>query len=209
MKHHLLDILIHWPRPYISGTDLRTILNKSPHSRYGIIKRFIQESYLLPIKKDFYLIQNLNRKLALNLFEIAPLIYGPSCISFESALSHFGWIPEAVRTTTCACVKRKKEFETPVGVFSYERIPIEIFSVGITQQIYESTTLFIASPIKAIADMIYARKRTWSTIDHLCEDLRIEFENIETIDKELILELIKFYPCSRVKDTLSIILKGV
>ena len=56
MNKFFLNTLLNWKGSTISGTDLRHILNKSPDSRFGIIKRSVQEGLLLPIRKDFYLI---------------------------------------------------------------------------------------------------------------------------------------------------------
>jgi predicted transcriptional regulator of viral defense system len=208
MNSNFLEILLNWSKPYISGTDLHYILDKSPASRQAIIKRTIHKGYLIPIRRDLYLIKN-SKKTLLNSFEIAPIIYGPSYVSFESALSYHGWIPEAVRTTTCASVKRAKEFETPVGIFSYEHIPIKIFSFGVEQHQQGPITLFIASPVKALADIIYARKRIWTSIDDLFEDLRIDIESFQNSDKKVFIELIKNYPSSRVKKILNVLLKGL
>jgi predicted transcriptional regulator of viral defense system len=208
MNSNFLEILLNWSKPYISGIDLHHILDKSPDSRHSIVKRAIQKGYLIPIRRDLYLIKNA-RKALLNSFEIATIIYGPSYVSFESALSYHGWIPEAVRTTTCASVKRAKEFETPIGIFSYEHIPIEVFSFGVEQHKRNSITLFIASPMKSIADIVYARKRTWNSISDLSEDLRIEIESFQNSDKEILIELIENYPSPRVKKTLKDLLKGL
>ena len=208
MQKNFLEFLLNWPRPYISGTDLHQILDKSVNSRQAIIKRAIRKGYLIPIRRDLYLIKNLKR-LLINSFEIAPIIYGPSYVSFESALSYHGWIPEAVRTTTCASVKRSKEFETPIGIFSYEHIPIKAFSFGVEQHQQDILTLFIASPVKALADIIYTRKRNWASIDDLSEDLRIEVESLQNSDRKILNELIENYPSSRVKNTLNILLKGM
>ncbi len=208
MDNPLLEILLNWPRPYISGTDLHHLLDKSADSRHGIIKRAIHKGYLTPIRRDLYLIRNSKRSL-LNSFEIATMIYGPSYVSFESALSYHGWIPEAVRTTTCASVKRAKTFETPIGIFSYEHIPFKAFPFGVEQHEQHPLTLFIASPAKALADIIYARKRSWKSMHDLSEDLRIEIENFQNSDKELLIELIKNYPSPRVKKGLDILLKGL
>lgn len=198
------EILLDWPRPYISGTDLHHILNKSPNSRHAIIKRAIKKNYLIPIRRDFYVIKNLGQPLV-DTFEIATIIYGPSYVSFESALSYHGWIPEAVRTTTCASVKRAKEFETPIGVFSYEHIPIKAFPFGVGQYPQNGVTLFIAAPVKALADMMYARRRAWPSIEDLSEDLRIEPESFKDSDKELLLGLIENYPTPRVKKALYVL----
>lgn len=208
MKKNFLEILLTWPKPYVSGVDLHHILDKSADSRQAIIKRAIRKGYLIPIRRDLYLIKNSQNPL-LNSFEIAPIIYGPSYVSFESALSYHGWIPEAVRTTTCASVKRAKEFETPIGIFSYEHIPSKVFSLGVEQHQQDALTLFIASPVKALADMIYARKRVWESINDLSEDLRIEVESFQTSDRKTLNELIENYPSPRVKNTLTILLKGL
>jgi len=202
------EILLDWPRPYISGTDLHHILNKSPSSRHAIIKRAIKENYLIPIRRDFYVIKN-SRQPLIDSFEIATVIYGPSYVSFESALSYHGWIPEAVRTTTCASVKRAKEFETPIGVFSYEHIPIEAFPFGVEQHLQNGVTLFIAAPVKALADIVYARRRTWPSVEDLTEDLRIEPESFKDSDKELLAGLIKNYPTPRVKKALCALQKDL
>lgn len=208
MNESFHEILLNWPKPYISGTDLHHILDKSADSRQAIIKRSVRKGRLIPIRRDLYLIKNSKEPL-LNSFEIASIIYGPSYVSFESALSHHGWIPEAVRTTTSASVKRSKEFETPIGVFSYEHIPIKAFPFGIEQHKQGAITLFIASPVKALADIIYARNRSWDSIDDLSEDLRIEPESFQKSDREILAELIENYPSQRVKKTLRIISKGL
>jgi hypothetical protein len=208
MNKNFLEILLNWSKPYISGIDLCYILDKSADSRHAIIRRAIRNGYLIPIRRDLYLIKNSKQPL-LNSFEIATIIYGPSYVSFESALSYHGWIPEAVRTTTSASVKRAKEFETPIGIFSYEHIPIKAFSLGVEQHQQGTLTLFIASPVKALADIIYARKRIWESIGDLSEDLRIEIESFQNSDRKLLIELIENYPSPRVKNTLNILLQGL
>ncbi len=208
MQKIFLEILINWPKPYISGVDLRLILDKSTNSRQAIIKRAIRQGYLAPIRRDLYLIKD-SKRSPLNSFEIAPIIYGPSYVSFESALSYHGWIPEAVRTTTCASVKRAKEFETPVGIFSYEHIPIKAFSFGVNQYQQDSLTLFIASPVKALADIIYTRGRVWESVNDLSQDLRIEVESFQNCDRKVLALLIENYPSPRVKNVLNILLNGL
>lgn len=207
MNKRLHEILLTWPRPYITGTDLHYLLDKSPDSRYSIIKRAIKQGYLNLIRRDLYLISNHSQMI--NNFEIAPIVSGPSYVSFESALSYHGWIPEAVRTTTSATVKKSRECDTTIGIFSYEHIPIEIFPFGVGQHRNGDVVLFIATPEKAIADFIYTRKRNWVSVDDLSEDLRIEPEEIKKIDKELLSELITLYPNARVKQVLNCLQKGL
>lgn len=200
-------ILLDWPKPYIFGADLCHFLDKSPNSRHSIIKRAIQEGLLLPLRRDLYLISR--QHSLVDAFEVSSILYGPSYISFESALSYHGWIPEAVRTTTCATSKRSKEFETPIGYFSYDHIPITAFALGVEQHPKKNITLFIANPWKAIADIIYSRKRVWQSLNDLSEDLRIDAEHFSNSNKTLLADLIANYPNNRVKKALRILQKGL
>ncbi|MDE3055499.1 MAG: hypothetical protein KGI80_02220 [Verrucomicrobiota bacterium] len=203
----IIDILLDWPKPYIFGSDLCHLLNKSPDSRYAIVKRALKEGLLLPLRRDLYLIR---RKSSLvDTFEISSILYGPSYVSFESALSYHGWIPEAVRSTTCASTKRSKEFETSLGFFSYEHIPSTAFPLGVEQHQKRNVTLFIAHPWKALADMIYARKQTWTTLNDLSEDLRIDPEHFTDSDASFLADLSAHYPNNLVKRTLGTLRKSL
>ena len=54
-------------------------------------------------------------------YRLANTICSPSYLSFEFALSYHGLIPEAVYNFTSATFekKKKKEFKTPFGTFTY------------------------------------------------------------------------------------------
>lgn len=203
----ITKILLNWQRPYISGTDLFHFLDKSPNSRHSIIKRAIREGLLIPLRRDLYLI--IKQQPVVDTFELSSIIYGPSYLSFESALSFHGWIPEAVRTTTCATSRRSKGFETPIGFFSYVHIPITAFALGVGQHQQKDVTLFIADPWKALADIIYARTRSWQSLNDLSEDLRIDAEHFTLSNTALLADLIANYPSNRVKKTLHVLQAGL
>jgi predicted transcriptional regulator of viral defense system len=198
----MIKALIEWEFPYISGADLENLFKKSSDARYSLVKRAVQKGFLIPIRKDLYLIQTPKRPLV-DSFEIAPVIYGPSYISFESALSYHGWIPEAVRTVTCATSKRSNTFETPLGVFLYKHIPVQVFPIDVEQHKAKEFTLFIASPWKALADLIYTNKKEWKSLENLSEDFRIELDELLESDTTSLKEIIKNYPSSRVKKQLA------
>lgn len=208
MNKYFLRSLIDWPRSYISGTALTHILAQSANARYAIVKRAVKEGYLIPVRRDLYIIKGLKKPL-INSFELALMIQGPSYISFESALSYHGWIPEAVRTTTCASVKRSQEFDTSMGIFSYKHIPTDAFSLGVKAHKQNGTFVLIATPIKALADIIYVRKKSWASVRDLLDDLRIEPENFRNIDPELLADLVKNYPSLRVRKALAKLQKGL
>lgn len=86
----------------------------------------MQKGVLVKIRRGLYTI-NLPFKEPPDTFELAEIIYGPSYISMESALSYHGWIPEAVYTITSATTRRKKLFKTPLGVFAFFNFPVNNF----------------------------------------------------------------------------------
>lgn len=209
MNKLLLENLIRWPKSYITGTDLRIILDKTKDSRKGIIKRTIKEGYLERLKENIFLIQKIPNKPLPDRFELAEIIYGPSYISFESALSVHGWIPEAVYTTCSATVKQSKNFKTSLGAFSYEKIPEGIFSIGISHRKNENSIYFLADPWKALADLIYSRKKDWPNLEGLSNDLRIEYETMKISNLEVLSTVTKSYPNKRTRNVLATIEKEV
>lgn len=111
------------------------------------------KGYITKVIKGQYIFSDL--KLNENaLFEIANRIYIPSYISFEMALSYYGFIPESVYGITSASSRRTYVFQTKIGQFSYRSIkPDFFFGYGIIR--YGSKSYKIASAEKALLDYFY------------------------------------------------------
>lgn len=107
---------------------------------------------------------------------LAGPIYGPSYVSFESALAWHGMIPEGVAEILSATPKRPAGFENDFGRFRYLTIPKAVYPVGI-QRVTESDLPFlIASPTKALADRI-AREagfRSMTDVAGWMQGMRVE-----------------------------------
>lgn len=207
MNTDLLQQLVNWPNYFITGTELKSLLPGTDDARKAIIKRAIHEGYLQRLRRDYYLIRHIPNKPMINTFELAQFIYGPSYISFESALSYYGWIPERVAVTCSATTKQTKSFNTPIGEFSFEKTPNNSFKLGVSYINEENAKYLIADPWKAIADMIYCRKKVWVTLTDLIHDLRIEKDSIQTHNLELLSKLSNEYPHKFTRQTLQIFLK--
>ena len=210
MNSDLLESLIMWKNGFISGTDLKIVLlDKSDNARKSIVKRAISEGFLESVKQDLFLIKKIPNKLPVHPFEIAQLIYGPSYISFESALSYAGWIPETVLTICSATIKASKIHHAHRTCYSYEKIPNAVFSLGVDQKSNANATFLIANPWKAIADIIYKRKKNWSNLTAMMGDMRIEHEEIHEADKAFLKEISEQYPNKRTQNILSRIYQEV
>ncbi|MCP6726635.1 MAG: hypothetical protein KJI69_01165 [Patescibacteria group bacterium] len=108
------------------------------------------DSRILKLKRGIYAFSiNAPTKL-----EIANKIYQPSYISFETALSHYGIIPETVYTITSATTKRTKEIIVQNSTFKYYKIKKNLF-FGYRPKKFNNKIILMADPEKALLDYIY------------------------------------------------------
>lgn len=115
-------------------------------------------------------------------FFIANKIYSPSYISLESALSHYGFIPETTLQITSVSTRKTNLFDTQYGVFSYQSIKNGFF-FGYEVIENNDRPFTLATPEKAILDYLYLHSEITDIED--LEGLRFNEEIINsTIDKE-------------------------
>jgi predicted transcriptional regulator of viral defense system len=88
---------------------------------------------------------------------VAQMLHGPSYLSLEWALAHYGLIPERVETITSVTLKRKRILHTPVGTFEYQHLTPSKYALGFTQEKLRKNSYLIATPLKALIDLIYFR----------------------------------------------------
>ena len=88
---------------------------------------------------------------------LAQSIYGPSYISFEFALNHYGYISRKDGPVTCAAYGKRKEkiYETVFGNFTYRDIPKKAFHEGLTLHNENGYSYIMATPEKALCDTLY------------------------------------------------------
>jgi predicted transcriptional regulator of viral defense system len=131
-------------------------------------------------------------------YYLAPIIYGPSYLSFEFALAYYSLIPEAVYNFTSATFEKKKakQYETPYGTFTYRDVPSEAYPIGIVLHSENGYGFQIASPEKAICDELYkispvSNRNELESL--LFEDLRIDREQFSKLNMTYLFEIATFY----------------
>lgn len=164
------------------------------------ITSWLKSGELIRIKKGLYIF---GKNTALRPYSqelIANLIYGPSAISLNYALSFYGLIPERTTTITSITNKRNKAFATPVGDFTYRYLAPNKYAVGIELFNTNKTTPFlIASPEKALCDFIHLSDKKIklpTAIDmenYLFSDLRIDEEALARFRVKLLTEITYVY----------------
>lgn len=202
MRKNISDLLEGWPRIFIHDSDLKIILKTTNDARHSLIKRLLKSKALIRIRKGLYLITSKTKQALPDEFELASLIYEPSFISLESALSYHNLIPEAVYITTCVSPKRAQEFKTPIGIFSYTHVPEQGFYTEVRRVSTQTGTIFVAEPWRALADMIYTRHKIWKNLAQLEADLRIDINELLKFEIQSLELLSEKYASLRVRKQL-------
>jgi len=201
------QFLLGWKKPYLRDQDLLMVFQDSDRRRYDAVKYALKKGILLHVKRGLYLIGPPYGKGTCDPYEIAQMLYGPSYISMESALSYHGWIPEAVYICTSVCAKRTKLIESLVGNFRYSHTPANHFFMNVARITQNEATFLMAEPWKAIGDIIYAAKKNWRSIHDLFLDLRVEIDTMKKSDLASLIHIAKHYDSKRVRQILSVLAK--
>lgn len=157
----------------IGGSDAR---------RYALVNRALKAGTLVRLKRGAYLFAQSSSAKAPHPFAVAQALLPGSYVSFETALSYHGWLPEAVYVSASVTPGRKTlEFETPVmGRFSYHPLAIQKyqFLVGVERLKLDALTAFVATPLRALLDLVALRKNGWTDLGWLTSGLRIDEDHL-------------------------------
>lgn len=161
------------------------------------VSSLVAEGKIVRLKKGLYVFGETWRRSALNLEVIANLIYGPSCVSFEYALSRYGLIAERSQVVTSLAIGDTKRYRTPIGQFEYRAIDRRKFKVGIEyRDLGKEGGYFIASREKALADLVY-RTAGIRTLDqlryYLFEEMRMDESMFRSMDFHKLNEIANIY----------------
>jgi len=169
------------------------------------ITNLINKGQIIRVKKGLYIFGQDYRKRPYSREIIANLIYGPSYISQDYALSYYGLIPERVETLTCVTTGRTRKFDTPVGMFTYLMIPLEAFQVGMARiELQDGGSFLIATPEKALVDKIYLDRKVGirsqkELREYLLSNLRIDPQRLIDLDADSITHITNDYRSLKVR----------
>ena len=170
-----------------------------PRDKIGAL---LAANAIVRVKKGLYVfgepwrLQPVSREL------LANLIYGPSYISLEYALSHHGMIPERVTAVTSVTTGKARRFQTPFGLFTFRPIPMTAYPLGIAQAQSGPDHFLIATPEKALADFVLGDRRFRPAVPADCaaylhEDLRIEPQRLAALNLKTVETITRSYETPR------------
>lgn len=186
--------------PYIDAQNLLPLLSSYQRPR-DWIQRMVKNGELIRLRNGFYLItekiqHGTDRIIPYE--QVANFLYGPSYVSLEWALSFYGMIPERVHTVTSMTLGRAKEYDTPVGPFTYFPLKSASYSIGIELKKSSCSigNFLMASREKALADFVYKTCKGLNQEElkiELLESKRLNLEIIHELDKNSLSEIANHY----------------
>ena len=130
--------------------EFERLFGVSATSVHRFLHTYTKKQFLTKLRNGLYALEEKRP----NLTFAANKIYRPSYVSLETALSHYGLIPETVYSVTSVTPKPTREFVAFGIGFIYTRIKQKAFQ-GYTTKREGDTTTLIAEPEKALADYLY------------------------------------------------------
>ena len=142
---------------------------------------------IIRLKKGLYVVDPKVSRVALSTEIIANHLYAPSYVSMQTALRYYGLIPEAVYTTQSMTLKHTRSFDTPLGRYEYKMISREAFPIGITSVNKKNYAFLMATPEKALCDLIAnspkVNLRYLKDVEtYIKEDIRMDMEDLVNMD---------------------------
>ena len=152
------------------------------------ISKLLKSRDIIALKNGLYVLSDIYQKPLIQ-ETVANLLYGPSYISLDYALAHYGLIPEIAYNVSSVTTGRRKSYNTFLGTFIYHHLKDEYYSLGYLVERNDVTNYLIATPEKALCDKLYLSTRfedIKSIEQFLFEDLRLDPASLQNMDAKLI-----------------------
>ena len=165
---------------------LMSVLSNYANPREKVTS-LLRANVIIRVKKGLYVFGDSYRRRPFSREVLANLIYGPSFISLDYALSYYGLIPERVQTMTSTTTKRSRRFDTPVGSFVYRNTPERAFHFGMDRLGTGDISFLIAVPERALSDKLRDDRGTplgnhTEVAEYLFDDLRVDRTSFLAMD---------------------------
>lgn len=199
MKYHDFKKAIQ--KPYFSTRDLS--LRTIPYYQYQL-NLWKQKGRINHLKRGLYYFTSDKRLLSSE--EISFLLYEPSYLSMEFAMSVYGFIPEMVLSYTALTTKTTRRFQNDFGSFFYHHISSNLF-FGYTVKEMQFGKYCIAEPEKALLDFFYFHLGQLDGQDAI-DELRLNYDEIrDTVDREKLITYCKEFQVKKLETLIQLVLQ--
>jgi predicted transcriptional regulator of viral defense system len=129
--------------------------NDNPQQAQRQLTDWARAGKVIQLKRGLYTLAPPYQSEQPHSYLIANRIVHASYVSLHMALSHYALIPEHVAVVTSVTTGRPGEWQNPYGHFSYQHIQPALFFGFQHHQVTQNQWAYIATPEKALLDLIY------------------------------------------------------
>ena len=151
------------------------------------LSRWVKAGRLVQLTKGLYTLAEPYGKLTPHPFVLANAMKKASYVSLQSALGYFGMIPEHVPTVTSVTTQRPARVQTPLGRFLFRHIKTDWFRGYEQVSLGSGQRAFIATPEKALLDLVYLTPGA-DSYEFLSE---LRLQNLEGLDRDRLAQLVR------------------
>ena len=137
------------------SSSLLGVVGVSPRQARLQLVRWVNAGKLIRLRRSLYALNQPFRKIEPHPFLLANRIRKASYVSLQSALSHYNMIPEYVPVVTSVTTGRPEEVRTELGTYVFRHVRKQLFGGFLSVMVAPGQSAFLATPEKALLDLIY------------------------------------------------------
>lgn len=119
------------------------------------LSRWVRAGRLHQLRRGLYALAPPFQKVKPHPFLVANRLVRGSYVSLQSALAHYGLIPEHVPVTTSVTAGRPGRWQTPLGTYDFRHVQSGLLSGYRCLDLGSGQEAFVASPEKALLDLVH------------------------------------------------------
>jgi predicted transcriptional regulator of viral defense system len=146
------------------------------------LSRWTKAGRLYQLRRGLYALAPPFQKIKPHPFVIANRMVRGSYVSLQSALAHYGLIPEHVPIIISVTTARPARWETPLGSYEFRHIKADLLRGYRLVELSEGQQAFVATPEKALLDLVYLQPGG-DKPDYLRE---LRLQHLEHLDLEVL-----------------------
>jgi predicted transcriptional regulator of viral defense system len=155
-----------------------------------LVYRWRKKGWIRSLKRGLYELKYPDEITIPDVY-IANRLYGPSYVSLETGLSHYGILPEVSMAVTSITTKITRRFKNFHGLFIYRSVKPVAYSGYHIERLRSFEVLF-ADPEKALVDYLYFRRRDFGPAFDIAE-LRMDASAIRDLSRRKLNRFAKQY----------------
>jgi predicted transcriptional regulator of viral defense system len=174
------DLVLCASKQPVFETGLLLAGNVDPADVRRQLSRWTQAGKVVQLRRGVYMLAAPYQQVSPHPFLIANTLLPGSYISLQSALAHYGLIPEYVPRTLSLTTLRPSKWHTPLGDFRFQHIAPGLFFGYQKVRLAGGQEAFVALPEKALLDLIHLTPNGDDPV--FLAGLRLQ--NLENLDRK-------------------------